>query len=253
MENGTNGFKSIIDTIHDKTIILTFISQTYLPIFKMFYHYFKKHNLDNLLVICLDKESNNAILQLGIRTILMEYEITKRDKFWKFRLDTINQIFKYSKKNIIHTDSDCFWLKNILTILESNDEYDLIGHIAFSQPLYIVKYIGFVFCCGLYFIKYNEQNITIIDDITSKKIHTDDDQVIFNHYIYDNRVTIEEPEHETISKRILLKDNRTFGILKDSIVSRKFKDDLYGFHPYLQSNNIDKKIKEIGEHLDTSV
>jgi len=249
-------------TIQDDTIVLTFTDRNFLPIFNIFYHHFEKHALDNLLVITLDEQSYEAVNLLGIRTILVEYDLSDKYLFWKFRLNIINQIFQYSKKNILHTDADCFWFKNILTEFEKknncgNDSvasYDLIGHVAFGHPIQIVEKIGFVMCCGLYYLKYNDKNRTFIDRIMSQDISYIDDQVYFNAYIYYNHLSIsDEVDSPIMMKDIILKDGTKVGIIKDTLVSRTFHPNLYCFHPNLEDKIITNKLTELKKYIDNFV
>lgn len=241
----------IIDTITTDTIILTFINYKYLPLFKIFYGYFQKHNLDNLLVICLDKESQNDLNEFEIRTMFMDYTINDICEFWRFRLTIINNIFKYSEKNIIHTDVDCFWLKNIVTVFDALPNYDLIGHVAFGHPIQIVEQIGFVMCCGLYMLRYNNKNMRFLDKILAQNLNFVDDQVYFNHFIYTNYRLIEHgTTDDVLYKKILLNDDTKMGILKPKYVSREYYEDLYCFHPVLDSNTMEEKLRILSKYLN---
>ena len=45
-----------------------------------------------------------------------------------------------NKTDIIHTDADCFWFKNILECINNDkNELDIIGSVAFGHPIDIVK------------------------------------------------------------------------------------------------------------------
>jgi hypothetical protein len=229
-------------------IIITFVDFKYLEIFNIFYEYFEKLNLD-LLVISLDEETFENLKMRQIKTVYIEYKIDSKKQFWEFRLSIINKIFKKTKRSIIHTDSDCFWFKNILEYIKLyENEYDIIGSIAFGLPQNIVKKIGFVLCCGFYFIKYTEKNSSIIDNIIKLKddLNTVDDQILFNYYIYNNIENIVETQtNPLIYKKIVLRDYTTVGIIKDNIISRKYEKDLYCFHPLLSSKEISGKLEQI--------
>ena len=96
-------------------IIVTFTDFKYLKIFDIFYDNLKKLNLGlDLLVVSLDEETFNLLNKRGIKTIYKQYNIKSKLYFWEFRLNIINEIFKKNKMDIIHTDADCFWFKNIL-------------------------------------------------------------------------------------------------------------------------------------------
>jgi hypothetical protein len=235
----------------DDCIIVTFIDYNYYDIFKIFYDYFKTLNL-NLLVVTLDENINkilNNLNYINIKILYRPYILkNKDDNFWKFRLNIINEIFKENKKNIIHTDSDCFWFKNIFDeINKIKQTYDIIGSIAYSHPINIANNLGFVLCCGFYFIKYTEKNSSIIDNIQKVQINSNDDQVLFNNYLYNNKISIVENacDNDIIYKTIFLNDESKVGIISNDVISRKYNKNLYCFHPYLKSKNIVSKISEI--------
>lgn len=227
-------------------IIVTFTDFKYLDIFNIFYNNFNKLNLP-LLVVCLDEKVLDNLTNRGIKTLYRPYKIQSKCKFWEFRLNIINEIFKENKQDIIHTDSDCFWFKNVVECINSNKKnLDIIGSIAFGLPKDIVRKIGFVLCCGFYYIKYTEKNSSIIDKII-KKNYTDsiDDQILFNKYIYNNKKTIvENINNNFLYKTIILNDDTKIGIIRGTIISRKYNVNLYCFHPFL-SGSIENKISKI--------
>ena len=229
-------------------IIVTFTDFKYLKIFDIFYDNLKKLNLGlDLLVVSLDEETFNLLNKRGIKTIYKQYNIKSKLYFWEFRLNIINEIFKKNKMDIIHTDADCFWFKNILECINNNkNKLDIIGSIAFGQPRQIVKRVGFVLCCGFYFIKYSEKNSVIIDKIINQPFTNSDDQVRFNYYIFNNcKSIIENRNNNFIYKTITLNDETKIGIIRDTIISRKYNKNLYCFHPYHSSNTIPEKLLQI--------
>jgi len=232
-------------------IILTFTDFNYLDIFNIFYNKLKKIGLEvDLLVVCLDNQTHNNLKRRGIKTIHKPYKINNKAKFWEFRLNTINQLFKKYKQDIIHTDSDCFWFKNIVNyICANNTDLDMIGSIAFGHPKDIVKKMGFVLCCGFYYIKYTDKNSLLLDNIIhNTSIKSNDDQVLFNNYIYNNKQTIVDyTANDFIFKKIILKDGTAIGIISDTIISRRPQKNLCCFHPILSSKIIEKKKLQLTE------
>lgn len=228
-------------------IIVTFTDFKYLDIFNIFYDNFKKLNLD-LLVVSLDKKTFDELKTRNINTIYKPYDIKSKINFWEFRFNIINEIFKQSKSDIIHTDSDCFWFKNILEHIHNyKNDFDIIGSKAYGHPKDIVNKIGFVLCCGFYYIKYTEKNSALLDKIINQKyIKSLDDQVRFNYYIFNNHKTIVDTKnHEFICNKIILNDETKIGMIHETIISRNYNKNLYCFHPYLPSTDIREKILQI--------
>lgn len=241
-----NNLTSILKKIDDPNIILTFIDYKYIPIFNIFYTYFEKLNLKNLLLIALDLNTYNYLSKYeNIHVFYIKYNLDNKELFWKFRLSLINQIFKISMKNIIHTDSDCLWFKNILEEVK-NLEYDIVGSIAYGFPEDLVKKHGFILCCGFYYIKYNNKTKDFFDKIINQNFNSNDDQILMNNYIFNNKKNIlNYNDHPLITKYIITNDNLEIAILSDSVVSRTYQSSLYCFHPYLASKNINGKLYEL--------
>jgi hypothetical protein len=238
-----------IPIIESDTIILTFTDTTYRPIFNIWHEYFKKLNLPNLLVVSLDQSTYDDLTARGIRTILCNYTIHKKDAFWKFRLDTIYSIFKDSKKNIIHTDADCIWLKDIYSLIHDMPN-DFLGSIEHGHPYALSQKYGFITCCGFYYIKYNERMIRMFETIMSQKKYGMDDQVLFNYYMFDNMKRITSNPTTLIEKEILLKDGTTMLLLKQEIVDRETCGaNTYCFHPWLSASSTEDKINQLRDMM----
>ena len=241
-----NDLTNILKKIEDNNIILTFIDYKYIPIFNIFYTYFEKLNLKNLIVIALDLNTYNYLKKYeALHILYLQYNLNNKDLFWKFRLSIINQIFKISMKNIIHTDSDCLWFKNIIEEVKNLD-YDIIGSIAYGFPEDLVKKYGFILCCGFYYIKYNNKTKDFFDKIINQQLNSNDDQILMNTYIFNNKKSIlNYNNHPFITKYIETNDNLEIAILHDTIISRTYQPSLYCFHPYLPSKNINGKLYEL--------
>lgn len=237
---------NIVEKINDNTIILTFVDYKYIPLFDIFYSYFEKLDLKNLLVIALDLHTYNHLHKYNkFHIFYTDYNLYNKDLFWKFRLSLINYIFKSSMKNIIHTDIDCLWYKNIVEDIQKL-EYDITGSIAFGFPEEFVKKYGFIMCCGFYYIKYNDNTKDFFDKIIHQNTSINDDQLLMNTYIFNNHKSISiYNDDNLITKCIETVDNLKIGIISDSIISRTYKPSLYCFHPHLPSPDIDNKIREL--------
>lgn len=223
-----------INRIEGTDLIITFTDYKYLPIFNIFYSYFERLNLVNLFVISLDDETFLNLNKRKINTLLFKYDIKNKNSFWDFRYNVINKLFQLSKKNIIHTDSDCIWLKNITKIPELSLKYDIIGQMAFGHPAKVVSKIGFVLCCGFYKIFYNDKTCNLFNEISNKEYNkrVEDDQVRMNNYILHEYEKITENE---FGKCISIRNTDIkILLLNPSYISRNTEyPNVFLFHPYL--------------------
>ena len=234
-----------IPEIESDTIIVTFTDCKYLPMFNIWYNYFSRHNLDNLLVVSLDDTTFKNLQSRNIRTILCEYTILVRDEFWLFRLETIVNIFTESKKNILHTDADCIWLKDIYSLIH-NQEYDFIASISKSHPYHLAQKHGFVMCCGFYYMRYNSKMLQLVSKILTEDTYGKDDQLRFNYYMFNNVKNILSNTGDLFEKEIELEDNTKIMVLKKKFVDRtNCNAETYCFHPWLSTPDIVAKINEL--------
>lgn len=243
-----------ISDIASPSIVLTFVNNNYYPIFEVFIEYYEKLNLSNLLVISLDKNIYDKLIKRNINTLLINYDEKHDGCLWRFRINIINAIFKISKKDLIHTDSDCIWLKNILPFMSTTD-YEIIGQIEYGRPFNISCKYGFVMCCGLFKMKYAQKTIDLIDKISEQMIN--DDQDAFNEYIFNNHAEIiQHDPMNIIMKEIKLNDSCRIGIINHFITTRETSpgnvlcdEDTYCFHPWLSSSEILDKKSKLLEYL----
>jgi hypothetical protein len=248
-----------IPTFESETIIVTFVDNFYMDIFDIWYSYFVKLNLINLLVVSLDNDTYNNLKYRNINTILRVYSDNKkvcedRNDFWRFRLEKINEIFISTKKNIIHTDSDCIWFKDIYKIVKDL-EYDFVGSIEHGHPYAMSSKHGFIMCCGFYYIKYNEQNKKFLSKMVSTKQHGTDDQVKFNYYMFNNLLKLTEDCSDIIKYEIQTIDIK-IGLLSENIISRydfNGSKDIYAYHPCLRDKTVDLKKKDLLSKIDKNL
>jgi hypothetical protein len=240
--------RDAVTPIKGRTVVLTFINSVYMPIFDIFYAYFRKLSLGNLLVVSLDRSSFDKLRGESVNTILIPYCINNFTKFWRFRLVVTKAIFLTTRRDILHTDSDCIWLKDILPLIENND-YDLLGQIEHGRPLKISSKFGFVICCGFYRLKYSDKTVNFFDNLIATGV--EDDQDALNEYVFNNREYIKfSLPTFAFEKEILLKSGIKVGVINSGICRRnRFNSSLYIYHPWLPSSDINSKVKDLKNRI----
>lgn len=232
-------------------LIVTFTDFKYLPIFYIFYNNFKRLKKTNFVVISLDEKTFLYLRKQNIFTLLFKYDILVKNNFWDFRYKIINKLFKLSKRNIIHTDSDCIWLKDISNVIKTDTNYDIIAQMASGWPLDVVDKIGMVLCCGFYKLFYNDKTINILDEIKNKPYnkHILDDQIRINRYILHEHSNITDVE---MGKCITIKkSNIKILLLKHKFVSRENNNkNIYLYHPFL-TGTIEEKTAKLKKTLQS--
>jgi hypothetical protein len=247
----------------ESEIVITFTDKKYLPVFNIFFEYYSKLNLSNLLVVTLDQDAYDELLKKSIHVMLIKYNSETDGNFWRFRSNIINLVFKTGKKDLIHTDSDCIWLKNIIPVLNIKG-YEIIGQIEHGHPFHISGEYGFIMCCGFYKMSYTEKTISLIDKIMEQMI--DDDQVALNEYVFKNKDSLlDHDKLNVIRKEIILHDSCRVGFINELVTTREVSmnvrneksielvricdDNTYCFHPWLYHTDILDKAKYLLEKI----
>ena len=137
-----------IDKIDNNDVIITFVDKNRINKFNIFYKNFKRLKLNNLLIIALDTETYHKINKLT-STILLEN--------YKENLETINKIFKLGKKDLIYTNIEYIWKKDISKQLKYID-YDLIS----------IKNNKNIMDSNFFKVQYNIDTIYLFDKIINK-------------------------------------------------------------------------------------
>jgi hypothetical protein len=233
-----------LNSISDTSVVITFVNYEYLEIFKMFYGFWRKHNNTNLLVVCLDEQSSSFMKEYGIRHILYKYFVKNRYKFWRVRLALINQIFLLAKRTLIHTDSDCFWIKNILPLITENT-VEAFYSTGKGHPKHVAKQLGFVLCCGLFAVNYTPATLNYFNTLLHQEMDTDD-QIATNEWVFNNKKQIvNDPVNSICDKKILI-NNLSIACISRTAVMRwnarttTSPQKCFCVHPYLTGTITEK-------------
>lgn len=235
-----------LQKIENDAVVVTFVDNQYLDLFKLFHVFWKRHCLQNLLVISLDENVNSYLNNTDINYVYFDYPIRNRHAFWRVRLQLLDVIFTTAKKTLIHTDVDCFWFQNLLTCIQSCSE-DICYSTGGTFPKNIADKYGFVLCCGFFGVKYNNNTKNYFRTLCTSE--NKDDQISTNEWIFSSaKQIINSSFNKMFFAKILLPDfnveciNSTI-ITRWKTASKDFLTKCYGFHPYLSGSN-ETKFKE---------
>jgi hypothetical protein len=236
------------DICHDQTIILVFLNNRYFPIFEIWYNFFKKYKKENLLVISLDKICSKNLKNYSIIYHELPIKlISKRTKKCTLRVPIIKSLIEEGI-NVIHSDSDAFWLTDISEYFD-NCECDLSISIAYSRPQFAVNQWGFSMCCGLYHMRSTNGMRSLLTDYVKECEKENSDQIPLNRLLYQSNV--HWLKQSCIENRgRVSKYGITIDVISDNLVSRKTKQGLSVWHPCLLSEHIPFKLIQALEGLE---
>lgn len=178
-----------IDKIDNNDVIITFVDKNRINKFNIFYKNIKELYLNNLLVISLDTETYYKINKLT-STILLEN--------YKENLETINKIFKLGKKDLIYTNIEYIWKKDISKQLKYVD-YDLIS----------IKGDNNIINSNFFKVQYNIDTIYLFDKIINKFYNKNMNTKI-NNFILDEKIDVLKDKN---NNKIIKFNNKNFNIL----------------------------------------
>ncbi|MBW2046366.1 MAG: hypothetical protein JRI96_16050 [Deltaproteobacteria bacterium] len=245
-----------------KTLIVAFVNITYLPIFEIWYNYFKQYRLPNFLAISLDKKMHSVLDDLGIKNIMLPMagfdkflskkiynreEMSNLSDLWDLKMQIIRKIIN-GGTNLLYCDTDAFWLKNIYPLVE-NSRYDISASISYHSPLNVVEKWGFVLNCGFLMIRSNTYTKIFIKELMEFLSEEPfyDDQNGLNRFLLQNNTEWKKDsnvENEGYVKRFKIK----IKAISDNIISREPKNGVYVYHPFIEGD-MDKKLNFVKEKL----
>ena len=227
----------IKELAEQNTIILAWLDNGYFPVFRIWYYFFKQHNLKNILVFSLDAGVERKLNALGVPTYRIDRAYTSKREIWGGRPAIVREIIA-SGTNVMQTDIDAFWLKNITDIVY-NSPHDLSISIAYGIPKEIVQKWGFTLCCGFYFLRSNARTKAFLDEseFTSRSQKVGSDQSGMNWTLFNNGITWSLQE-STNNQGYLKKYDMQIEAISTALISRHADEngekEVYIYHPALK-------------------
>jgi|ETNvirnome_2_130_1030620.scaffolds.fasta_scaffold23416_2 hypothetical protein len=238
---------NIINSIDNDTIILSFMDKSYISISEVFLKEISKFDYDNLVVICLDEESRDHLKELGITAMMTPYSVKHKNKFWYNRFLLMEYIFTYFRKNILHTDIDCIWFKDMQALVKGQD-FDFMISTAHGHPIDIQDQFGFLGCMGLFFCNYSDRTVDFFKNArnfrSDENINTD--QVMMNNYLFNSFSELGKCEHGIIDRWMKI-DKLKIGFISEDIARRSYQKNLYCYHPARHTEPIPEFLESLKE------
>lgn|GEM_PF-2585449 len=214
--------------------IVTAIDKNYLKIFEVWMQYFEKWNYTSCLkVIVFDDTSEEYINRKGISSIRVHEKIRNARDIYVTRLNAILELLK-SGKHVIHTDSDAFWLRDLLPSVIKKD-FDLQISIGHGIPKRAIKEWHFSLCCGFFIFQSNVNTLRFFEKWIAKSIEMNHDQNALNELFLDN-TTHWKFDNAFYNEGFCSNLNMKIEAINYKIISRETNErEIAIYHPYLSS------------------
>ena len=249
-----------LKSFNDKRLILVFVNKPYLPIFERWLRYFRSHDENKLLVIALDNGAHEFNKAQGIDSLLIPLEgyesflTTKKydreevmllNSLWVLRVEVFQRVIDHGI-DIIHSDSDAFWLSNPIPDI-INQPYEVFVSVSDGHPRRIVDEWGFCLCMGFFFIRSTQATKVLFTRLRKFVDTFQDDQEAFNVMLRD--------------AGIVWRSNNTDGnigelselgivvrALDTKFISRKPEKGIAVYHAFLKGS-LEEKLLKVDEDL----
>jgi hypothetical protein len=234
-------------------IVIAFLSDSYYPLFDLWYRLFRKHNLDNYLIFALDERCFKRLKMNGINAFQLDLDKAQFSKgnLWVLRIEVLRELVR-SGLHVIHTDVDAFWLRNAVDAFGIQDQS---SHLIISRDAGVPKEAkelwGFTMCCGLYLLRSNSVTVRFVDDYLARVREVRDDQRALNYMLLEGKV-LWSPNEMDGDSTYLKTHEMTIDVLSYEIATRGgVRPNAYVYHPWLPPKNVHGKVMmaldELGE------
>lgn len=187
-------FKSLDDfVLHsaclDTPLVIAFSDISYLEITLNWIVAIERVSVENYLIVALDVETFQFLNEKNLPTVAMFLDDTNRElelpwltRLWELRLHVF-QYLAYAECDFIHSDVDAVWLQNPIEDLLLREDYDLLFSSGTNYPLETARKLGFVACCGFFYVKASNSVGKLFEDIATASTISGDDQVGLNRVL----------------------------------------------------------------------
>jgi len=215
--------------------IVVFANYNYLPVLTNWLVAMNTINVENIMIVSLDKELHNYLKEQHVTSLLRPCELDL-GKLWIHRVKVLLELMEKGY-DIIHSDADAVWLKDPIAYLNSI-KYDMI----FSQGTYWPKDVhekwGFVLCCGFFYIKNNINTLTFIKELYERVTEDKDDQVSCNRLLMESNVKW------NIENKYILKYNNVEFICSEQLMTGISDNLTLAVLPHSKFQRIHEETKE---------
>lgn len=209
----TNKLLELVKTREDNnTVILTFADHRYTEVLLNWLIGLNRLGITNYIVVSLDEEIHGFLSERGFPSFLSPWEGTLSD-LWALRVKIFHTLCAH-EIDFIHSDTDAIWLTNPIPEYFNAADHHIISSSGTVWPPDVVKTQGFVFCCGLFYMKGCAQTLALMEEICSDVAVSGDDQVSFNKAIQRRQIIWDTSHRHPYT---LTYDGQRFLCFKDMI------------------------------------
>lgn len=169
----------------EQDIVISFGNYAYRKVAIAWLNKLRRAGVENYMFISMDEDLFKLLNQEGFNTVLNKFEGSLSD-LWIFRLKVISRLLTIGL-NVIHSDSDAFWLQNPIPELRAIPS-DIISSQGTIFPPDCLEQWGFVLCCGFQYFRARAHTLAFFEQLLPLVEKVKDDQKAINQLLLIQRV-----------------------------------------------------------------
>jgi hypothetical protein len=201
-------------------VIIAFADSRYADVLMNWLVALALQQVDNYLVIALDRDLHGLLTAHGIPCVLSELSGDLGD-LWVARIRVFAALCA-AGIDFIHSDVDAIWLRDPRQAYFGDSDADLIASQGTIWPSDVHQRFGFVLCCGLFSLRSGAPSRQLLAELAADVAMTRDDQMSLNRLLARRRIVW----HMAPSDRYCLSNGTTRLLCSKSLIAGHTPDGL---------------------------
>lgn len=202
------------------SVIIAFADSRYADVLLNWLVALALQQVDNYLVIALDRELHGLLAARGIPCVLSQLNGSLGD-LWVARIRVFAALCA-AGIDFIHSDVDAVWLRDPRQAYFSNSDADLVASQGTVWPADVHQRFGFVLCCGLFYLRGGAPSRHLLTELATDVETTRDDQVSLNRLLAKRGIAWQTPATD----RYFLSNGPTRVLCSKSLITGRAPDGL---------------------------
>jgi hypothetical protein len=169
-----------------RTVVIAFADSRYTDVLMNWLVALALQQVDNYLVIALDRDLHELLTAHGIPCVLCKLSGDLGD-LWVERVRVFAALCA-AGIDFIHSDVDAIWLRDPREAYFGAAEVDLIASQGTVWPHDVHQRFGFVLCCGLFSLRSSAASRQLLAELVPHVAMTRDDQISLNRLLANRQI-----------------------------------------------------------------
>lgn len=187
-----------------RRVVIAFADSRYTDVLMNWLVALAVQQVDNYLVIALDRTLHALLAARGIPCVLRELNGDLGD-LWVARIRVFAALCA-AGIDFIHSDVDAIWLRDPRGAYFDAADADLVASQGTVWPHDVHQKFGFVLCCGLFSLRSSAASSRLLAELVPHVAVTRDDQISLNRLLADRQIVWQA--HRTDTYYLTMGSNR---------------------------------------------